>query len=313
MGKSFLTPVARFVLGDIYDPQTKDAENQALVIKTGPNAGQPGVRYFIAIAIPKTDPEWAGLWATICEEARTSFPTQFDANGAPLNPQFAFKVIDGDSTVANAKGVAPVAKIGHAGHMILNFSGTFPPKVYGADSAPINTPGYIKRGYYVRIHGNVAGNGSTQRPGVYLNYEGVQFVAYGDEINVGKSGEEMFGGKAPGPLPVGASSTPLTPAETPPGAQTVPGAAPAPAAGPSVASAPAPTAPAAGPSVASASGSSVPVATVGPAPAALGVAPAPNFLNPTPTFRLDDGSQWTREQLLASGWTNEAIDDLIPF
>lgn len=292
MGKSFLTPVARLVLGDVDEPQTKDAEGAPLVVKSGPNVGQPQKRWFVAIAIPKTDPEWAPLWATICEEARTSFPTQFDANGACLNPEFAFKVIDGDSTKPNARNVAPVAKIGHAGHMILNFSGTFPPKVYGADNMPINAPGFIKRGYYVRVHGNVAGNGSTQRPGVYLNYEGIQLVAEGDEINIGKSGEEMFGGKAVGPLPTGARPF------TPPGAQTAP-AAPAPAVGP------------------------VAPAPVQAAPAAPGVAPAPSFLNPqgttapaapvASTFQLDDGSRWTREQLLASGWANEAIDALIPF
>lgn len=304
MGKSFLTPVARLVLGDVYEPQVKDAEGQPLVIKSGPNAGLPQKRWFMAIAIPKTDPEWAALWETICEEARTSFPTQFDTSGAIINPEgFAFKVTDGDSTKPNTRGVAPVAKTGHAGHWIMNFSGTFPPKVYGADNMPINAPGFIKRGYYVRVHGNVAGNGSTQRPGVYLNYEGIQLVAEGDEINIGKSGEEMFGGKAVGPLPTGARPF------TPPGAQTVPGERQHPAA--AVMTPPTPP---------------VPVqATVGPTPAAPGVAPAPNFLNPqgiapgagvvsgAPTFRLEDGSQWTREQLLASGWTNEAIDALPPF
>ena len=150
MSKSFLTPVARFVLGDLYEGQTKDAEGQPLVTKTGPNAGTAAVRYFMALAIPKNDPEWPALWAMICEEARTSFPTQFGTDGACINPEFAFKVIDGDSQKPNARGIPPVKRVGHAGHFIMNFSGTFPPKVYGTDNAPQDAVGFIKRGYYVR-------------------------------------------------------------------------------------------------------------------------------------------------------------------
>ena len=48
-----LTPVGRLVQGDCFEPQTTDAEGKPLLIKNGPNAGQPRVEYFMAIAVPK--------------------------------------------------------------------------------------------------------------------------------------------------------------------------------------------------------------------------------------------------------------------
>ena len=106
-----LTPVGRLVQGSPFEPQTTDAEGRPLVIKTGPNTGQPRVDYFMAIAIPKTDPGWPELWAKIQATAKRDFPSLFDAAGACINPAFAFKVVDGDSTVPNQKGILPSSRI----------------------------------------------------------------------------------------------------------------------------------------------------------------------------------------------------------
>ena len=54
---NFTTPVGRLVMGSLYKAQTTDADNKPLLVKQGPNAGQPTVRYFFALAIPKNPGE----------------------------------------------------------------------------------------------------------------------------------------------------------------------------------------------------------------------------------------------------------------
>lgn len=276
-----LTPAGRLVQGDCFEGQTTDAEGRPLVIKNGPNAGQPRVDYFMAIAVPKTDPEVNKTIADIKTQARADFPSLFDASGNCINPAFAFKIIDGDSTVPNTRGIAPCTREGFPGHWVFNFSGGFAPKCYTAGGAELITdPARIKRGYYIRIYGSVSGNGSMQQPGVYLNHSMVEFVGYGEEIITGPSGEAIFGGTAAA-LPQGASATP----------------------------------------VAAATPIAQPQQTVAtPAAPATPVAPAPSFLNPpanTPappppppaaevTYNLG-GVEYTKAQLIANGWTEAQI------
>lgn len=317
-----LTPVGRLVQGDCFEPQTTDAEGKPLVVKNGPNAGQPRVEYFMAIAVPKTDPGWAELWGKIHGAARQAFPSLFDAQGNCINPKFAFKVTDGDSQVPNSRGTKPCDREGFPGHWILNFSGGFAPKCYTkGGAAQIINPEELKRGYFIRIYGTVKGNGSQQQPGIFLNHSMVELCGYGEEIHSGPDGAAVFGGAPAGNLPAGASSTPLAPA-TP---MAHPGAAgpgtPAPAATGPGAPAPAATpAPAAGPGA--------------PAPAAANVQPAPDFLNgpaggapapaapggpaapaaPAPAAEVKythpDGNAYTEAQLVAAGWSAEQVHAL---
>ena len=173
--EQILTPVGRLVQGDCFVPQTTDAEGKPLLIKNGPNAGQPRVDYFLAIAIPKTDALYQELWAKIHGKARAEFPSLFDAQGNCINPKFAFKVTDGDSQIPNTKGIKPCDREGFAGHWVLNFSGGFAPKCYTANGAElIVNPEMLKRGYYIRISGTVKGNGSMQQPGLFLNHSMVE-------------------------------------------------------------------------------------------------------------------------------------------
>jgi len=215
MKTQILTPVGRLVQGDCFEGQTKDAEGNPLVIKNGPNAGQPRVDYYMGLAIPKNDPEWPALHAEILAAAKAGFPTLFDPSGNCINPKFAFKITDGDSQIPNTKGKKPSEREGFPGHWVLSFSGGFAPKVYarGGESV-ITDPKDVKRGDYIRIAGSVAGNGSKQQPGVFLNHSLVEFIGHGEEIVTGPDAAAVFGAKPVTQLPAGASATPTAPPTT---------------------------------------------------------------------------------------------------
>ena len=308
--KEILTPVGRLVQGDCFRARTHDAEGNPLVIKNGPNAGQPRVEYFMGIAIPKTDPGWPVVWEAIKSEAIKGYP-HLSAHIQPLaSPadigqlQFAFKITDGDSTLPNKKGTVPSSKPGFPGNWIMAFSNGFPPKVYTNGGAELITnPELVKCGYYVRIYGSVRSNGSAQQPGVYLNLSMVERVGYGEEIATGPD-PFIFGG-TPAELPAGASTTPLAPktpiAQPAPLAQPQPAAQPAPLAQPQPAAQPAPLA------------QPQPAAQQAQ-PAHSNVQPAPEFLNgpaPVEVKRLDaNGSAFTEAQLTAAGYTPEMIETM---
>lgn len=223
------SPVGRFVAGNLYKPNDKDFDGKPLVVKTGPNAGQPRVNYFIALAIPKgpethwSQTEWgAKIWAL----GHQAFPQ------AAQRPDFAWKIEDGDSTIPNKRNRRPCDQEGYARNWILKFSGGFAPKAYfqeGTAWVQNLQIDAIKPGYYIQVGFAVDENGQQANPGVYLNYEAVAFRGFGAEINNGPDVTQMGFGSAP--LPAGASAVPL--AATLPalpayaGPQTAP-AAPAP-------------------------------------------------------------------------------------
>lgn len=212
---NFTTPVGRFVNGNIYRPQVKDADGKPLIIKNGPNAGQPTQKFYIAIAIPKIpgqhwatyprapnrpdQPSWGeAIWAA----GHKSFgPTAQSA-------AFAWKVADGDGAVPNRKGRVPKDNEGWPGNWILHCSGSYAPKCYNSDgTAVLVEPDAIKPGYYIQVAGNVAGNASQQTPGVYVNPSMVSLQGFGTEIISGPDPSQAgFGGVA---LPPGASATPV--------------------------------------------------------------------------------------------------------
>lgn len=219
-----LTPVGRMVQGHPFDEQTKDAKGNPLLVKTGPNIGQPRVEYFLAIAVPKTDPQYAAFFQQIQLTAQAGFP-----GGESQLPTFAWKIKDGDDPKYKDK-------IGFPGHWVINCSGGFQPKVFTAGGASqIVDSKQIKRGDYVRVYLSVRGNGQpASQAGVYLNPSMVELVGYGEEIISGPSGDAVFGA-TPAALPAGASATPVASA-TPIAAGAPSVAAPVP---------PAPAAPAA--------------------------------------------------------------------
>lgn len=260
------SPVGRIVMGSLYDPSTTDAEGKPLVVKTGPNAGQPRVNYFFALAIPKgAEPHWAHTpWGQqIWNVGNQAFPN------AAQSPAFAWKIEDGDSQIPNKKGRKPCDNEGWGGHWILKFSGGFAPKVYqqeGAGYVQVMQKDFCKPGYFVEVAFSVAGNGSQSQPGVYLNHSMVCFRAYGQEITFGPDVASAGFGAAP--LPAGASMTP------PAGAIPMPQA---PAAAPALPGAPAGYAPPPVPGMMPQAPAAAPAGYAPPPglPQVPGVAPAP--------------------------------------
>ena len=202
------SPVGRIVMGNLYKANDKDADGKPLVVKSGPNAGQPRIQYFFALAIPKNPGEthWAQtawgkqIWAV----GNQAFPN------AAQSPAFAWKIEDGDSVIPNKKGRKACETEGFPGNWIIKFSSSFAPKIFrqeGAGYIPEVTVDYVKPGYFVEVNFTVDGNGSQQQPGVYINPNLVCFRAYGPEIISGPDVSACGFGQSP--LPAGASTVPL--------------------------------------------------------------------------------------------------------
>jgi hypothetical protein len=219
----FTTPVGRLVYGSLYKPRDKDAQGNPLTIKSGPNVGKPKVEYGFGIAIPKgPEQHWAQTeWGQkIWGVGHTAFP----GGQTTQREDFAWKVMDGDSTKLNKNNKRPCDQEGFKGHWILKFSSSYPPKIYrpngqGAYEQLVEQDA-IKNGYYVQVNGTVGGNNSPQTPGVYLNHSMVCFSGYGAEITSGPDVNQAGFGQAP--LPPGASQIPLAANVPLPSAPTIP-------------------------------------------------------------------------------------------
>lgn len=311
-----LLPPGRIVQGDLYTANTTDNKGQPLKVKKGPNAGQPRIDYFFALAIPKQPGQTH--WATpvfppgivdgqpeaevykwgykIWCAGAAGFPNHYQRD------DFAWKIIDGDSIRPNKENRRPCDYEGHPGHWVLRLSGGYAPKVYQRDSkgVPQAAPaGFVKRGYYVQASVNVSPN-DGETPGVYMNHDMVLFLGYGAEISSGPDAATVFAA-ATTALPAGASAVPL-------GVASLPAAPVAPVAG-----LPAP-APAALPPMAATPPAPVVVtphpqflAGPPPAPAAPGVPAAPAA--PLPPARqmtaLAQGA--TYESFVSKGWTDALL------
>jgi hypothetical protein len=290
-----LTPVGRLVAGSLYKAQTTDMEGRPLIVKNGPQAGQPRSDFFFAIAIPKGgEQHWSQTpWGkTIWETGHAAFP---QGQGSQ---SFAWKIIDGDSAIPNSTGKRPCDREGYAGHWVLHWSSGFAPKVYTADGTKqIPEEDAVKLGYFIQVHGSVDGNGSSQKPGIYLNHSMVALAGYGPEIVLGPDAAAVGFGKGVA-LPPGASATPPAGAFNP----VQPAVAPA---LPVLPAMPA-------------------VATVAPALPVLPGVPSPVVVQPHPQFLqvptvpavpavpvgrtlTAKANGATYEQLVASGWTDELL------
>lgn len=296
---NFTTPVGRLVEGNLYEGSTTDAENNTLVIKSGPNAGQPRVDYYFALAVPKgAEQHWAQTeWgAKIWEVGHKSFP-----NGQANSPSFAWKVVDGDSTIPNRRGRKPCDREGFKGHWILRWSSGYAPRIFNANGTQaITETGAVKLGYYVQVNGTIAGNGSQQHPGIYLNHSMVALAGYGDEIVLGPDPASAGFGSAP--LPPGASATPVGGMSTvaPPAAPVplVTGAAPVPTPSPVPIH-----------QVTTAAAPAVPPVTPNPAfLAGPGAPPPPPAAAPAPARQMTAAANGaTYEQMVAAGWTDAML------
>lgn len=281
---NIVTPVGRIVQGSASRGNTTDFYDQPLMWKSGANAGQPRTEYYIGLAIEKTAPGVAELFAQLTQCAS-------DARSGVIPPNYAYKFLDGDGV--DSKGLPYANREGHAGHWIFRFTTSYAPKCYkdSGNGQMIEIPAEeVKSGFFVQIAGSIEDNKDTGKPGLYLNLNMVNLVAFGQEIHGGPDANEVFGG-APGALPAGATAAPAAPANQFAGmAQAAPGvpAAPAPMAAPAPApmAAPAPApmaAPAPAPVAAPAPVPAAPAAVappVAPAPAPAPAAPNPGFIAP---------------------------------
>lgn len=201
-----LTPVGRLVQGSLYEAQTTDMQNNPLTIKTGPNIGQPLVKFFFALAIAKNgeqhwnQTDWGKM---IWDEAIKSFP-----GGQYQSPQFAWKIIDGDSTIPNMANKKPCDNEGFIGHWVLRFTSSFAPTIVNHDGSQyLLEKGFINLGDYIQVYAAVSKNTSAQKPGLFLNHKTVAFAGYGKRISTAPDPKNIGFGK--GPIPVGLSPTPV--------------------------------------------------------------------------------------------------------
>lgn len=298
------SPVGRVVDGNLYEPQTTDAEGKPLVFKTGPNTGQPRVNYYFGIAIKKNPGEthWANtpwgqqIWAV----GNQAFPN------IAQSPQFAWKIEDGDSLIPNKKGRKNAEREGYPGHWIVKFSGGYAPKVYqqeGGGYVQVVQKDFCKPGYFVEVAFSVEGNGSASQPGVYLNHSMVCFRGYGPEITFGP--DVASAGFGASPLPAGASAIPVAGAAPMPGIPATPAAGVAPAPLPpggfvQTPPPPAPAAPAPIPVIPNVGFVQIPAPA--PMPPAAPAAPVATVRNMT---ALANGIAY--EAYVAQGWTDAML------
>jgi hypothetical protein len=208
--QEFRTPVGRLVQGSFYEGSSTDMLGNPRTFKTGKNAGKPRIEYYVALAIPKLPTDnghWANTtWgAIVWTVGHAAFP-----NGQASSPNFAWKIVDGDSTIPNTKGTRPCDCEGFPGHWILRLNGSQAPSIFNEKMQPIADKYFVNLGDYVEMYISVSGNdtqGKQTNPGVFLNHKFVCFRGYGDRIITGVKPEDVGFGQAP--LPPGASKTPL--------------------------------------------------------------------------------------------------------
>ncbi len=217
------TPVGRLVGGDLYTAKKTDANGQPLVIKRGPNMGQPRVDFWFALAIPKEPGQthWAIRPPSMQTPENQGKPYwgeqiwQYACQAWPQyvqSPAFAWKIEDGDDATPNPmrKGRRNCDAEGYKGHWIVKFSGGFAPKIYvmeGTAYRQVLEQDFCKLGHYVQVQFSVKSNESDQKPGLHINHGSVCHRGYGPEISFGP--DVAAAGFGAAPLPAGASLMPL--------------------------------------------------------------------------------------------------------
>lgn len=274
----FLTPVGRLVGGNPWKPETTDINGKQMVIQSGPNAGQPTQVYLAHIAVAKNDPEATTFYAKLIERARAEWPQYVDAAGNVTHPKFSLKFTDGDGPDGN--GQSQAHKEGYAGHWIIKTASAYPPRVFYRDHyAPheeVKEPNALKRGYFVRIGGQIDSNGFPSQPGLKLYCGQIAIWAQGPEITSGPDAATVFGSAGQGMALPGMQALP---AVAPPvaGALVMPGAAAAPLALPGLPGG-TPTGQPAAISLPGTPASALPAAM----PGLLGTSAAPVLVTPNP-------------------------------
>lgn len=293
-------PRGRFVQGDLFKPNTTDKHGAPLVIKTGPNAGQPTQEWIVAVAYRKDHPETMPYIMQLVGFAAQAWPRFFPSgpqSTGPMfgsqHPNFSFKIYDGDGIDGDGKPNRD--KPGFAGCWVVKYSTRLQaPGVWQepnfAELDRITDPRQAPRGYYVRVNHTVDTNDNDQRPGIYVNLDKVAFTADqagAEHIQSGISAAEAFGG-ASAPVPPSYAQPPVTPPAPIPAAYTPP----APVGGSATPSPSSPPPP--------------PYSGFIPAAPTTAVAPpAPPM--PAGPVMLPAANGASYEQMKAAGWTDELL------
>ena len=176
--------------------------------------GQPRQAWTFGVAFPKAEFQ-ASIWPLMLQEVGSVYPPTPHTNGMPsAPPKFAWKYIDGDGI--DDEGKPYNLREGYAGCYILNFSTELKaPGLFKWNGASYDqlAPDAIKTGDYIVVGATMKANvpqDKTETPGLYMNPEGVQFIAYGPEIISQGTVDPMtmFKGQTYA-LPPGASATPI--------------------------------------------------------------------------------------------------------
>ena len=187
-GANPVLPMGRIVSGHpMLFTQEKDWATKAPKVDKN---GQPKMSAFFGCAIPQegeqhwSQTQWGGL---IAQEGASGFP-----RGESQRPDFAWKIVDGDSTIPNKNGTIPSTQEGYKGHWVMSISTSLSaPKCYKANAqfgtlTECVSDKEIKRGDYGRVSISVKANcdaqGFAQSPGVYLNPLGFCMDKEGQEI-----------------------------------------------------------------------------------------------------------------------------------
>lgn len=218
MAVDILTPVGRIVGGH---PMTAHpvTDSKTGVAKMQKDGITPRMSTYIGLAIPKggetrwQDTEWGRQIELV---AQTDWP-----RGEHRAPTFAWKILDGDSTVPNKKGKIPAEREGYAGHWVISASTELHVPCYHtghyAPHEQIKRKEEIKCGDYGRLYLNVKGNGSAESPGIYVNPTLFDLVRAGIEIvnTDGPDAAAVFGAVA-AVVPANAQLDPAQSAPAPP-------------------------------------------------------------------------------------------------
>lgn len=204
---TFVTPPGRIVGGSLSKPFDKPAKD-----------GKPAYTEFVVtFALPKTEPTTAALIAQIKALGASAWANDPTKLAMPI---FAWKITDGDSTVANTEGRVPNTREGWPGNEVVTLTSRFPFVTLGVDGKSQIDANSVLPGHWVQLLGNVVSNGGKHgHPGVFLNLKGAKFVRKDAEIQLGggMSAAQVagaFGGQAApvAPAPQAAPVAPTLPA-----------------------------------------------------------------------------------------------------
>jgi len=189
-----VSPVGRIFQGDLVTINKTDHQDRPL-------EERKWNRYF-AIAIPKNDPTAGPFLGAIQQAAYSGYQTVQNGQGIlpfiekGLGSGFAWKIEDGDDESLRKKDGSLKYPAGSParGCWVVKFNTTLEIAACDHLNQPLD-PAAIKCGYTVDVSMSISINGATDNTaGIYVNPNTVRLREYTEEIVIGPSIEQQFGG-----------------------------------------------------------------------------------------------------------------------